>query len=201
MFQGYEYLFPLVIGYLIGSVPFGLIITRAAGLGDIRKIGSGNIGATNVLRTGQKFLAVFTLFFDILKGSAPVLLFSANSNLEFGLVAGASAVFGHNFPIWLKFKGGKGVATTIGIYLAAFWPVGIATCVAWMLVAVTFRYSSLAALVSLSLPPLYFCWLEKYGALWIPLILVALSFFRHSGNIKRLATGKEPKLFPKKDYE
>ena len=195
MFQGNEYLFPIAVGYAIGSVPFGLIITSIAGLGDIRKIGSGNIGATNVLRTGKKHLALFTLCFDILKGSAAVLVFSVFINMEFGLIAGVSAVFGHNFPIWLKFKGGKGVATTIGVLLAAYWPVGIATCLTWCVVVVIFRLSSLAALVSLLLAPVYFYWYEKYDALWLSLILAVLSFIRHSENIQRILKGKEPKLF------
>ena len=153
------FLIAVAMGYLIGSVPFGLVLTRLAGLGDIRSIGSGNIGATNVLRTGHKTLALATLVLDTSKGAfaLTVVDWGLGWSSGSGLIAGVAAVLGHNFPVWLKFKGGKGVATTLGVLLAAYWPVGVASCAAWLLVVGTLRYSSTAALAALA------CWQAFLG--------------------------------------
>ena len=142
------YLLAAAAGYLLGSIPFGLVLTRAAGLGDIRRLGSGNIGATNVLRTGSKALAAATLLLDGGKGAVAALAL-APWDAGLGLVAGFAAVIGHNFPVWLRFRGGKGVATTLGVLLAVAWPVGLLACLTWLVVAAVFRYSSLAALVAI----------------------------------------------------
>lgn len=184
----------LACGYLLGSLPFGLLVTRLAGLGDIRKIGSGNIGATNVLRTGRKDLAALTLIFDFGKGGAAVLI-GSNWGPDIALTAGFGAVLGHLFPVWLLFRGGKGVATTLGTLLAAAWPVGLAACAAWLLVAGLFRYSSLASLLSLAASPLFAWWLigdlqlvEFCG------LVAALVWLRHLSNIKRLLKGEESRI-------
>lgn len=184
----------LACGYLLGSLPFGLLVTRMAGLGDIRKIGSGNIGATNVLRTGRKDLAALTLIFDFGKGGAAVLI-GSNWGPDIALTAGFGAVLGHLFPVWLLFRGGKGVATTLGTLLAAAWPVGLAACAAWLLVAGLFRYSSLASLLSLAASPLFAWWLigdlqlvEFCG------LVAALVWLRHLSNIKRLLKGEESRI-------
>ena len=145
----------VAIGYLLGSIPFGLVLPRLAGHGDIRSIGSGNIGATNVPRTGSKPLAAATLLLDGGKGAAAVLIGFAIGGASAGLFAGLASVLGHNFPVWLKFKGGKGVATTLGVILAASWPVGVLACLTWLGIAAAFRYSSLAALVALIAVPFY----------------------------------------------
>ena len=144
--------FAAICGYLLGSIPWGLVLTRMAGLGDIREIGSGNIGATNVLRTGNKFLAFLTLVLDASKGAVAALIFMQMGELA-GIVAAFAAVLGHNFPVWLKFKGGKGVATTLGALIAVSWPVGILTCCVWLLVAGAFKYSSLASILSILASP------------------------------------------------
>ena len=185
-------------GYLLGSIPFGLVLTRMAGLGDIRSIGSGNIGATNVLRTGNKGLAAATLILDSGKGAFAALA-AALASPEAAAVAGLFAVLGHNFPVWLNFKGGKGVATTLGVLLAVSWPVGIAACATWLVVAAVFRYSSLAALVALALSPFYAL---IWSSTWVTvtaLILAVLAIIRHRANIQRLVTGAEPKIGKKKD--
>ena len=186
-------------GYLFGSVPFGLVFTRMAGLGDIRKIGSGNIGATNVLRTGRKDLALLTLIFDIGKaGIAAVLCEWLYDSQTVGLIAGFSAVIGHNYPLWLKFKGGKGVASTLGLMLTITPFTGILTALTWLAMAVSFKYSSLSALTALALAPLYaFIWNGQMPALFY-LGLAILSFWRHKENIKRLAKGEETKINLKK---
>src|SRR6185436_3747385 len=149
---------PLVValigGYLLGSIPFGLVLTRVAGLGDIRAIGSGNIGATNVLRTGRKGLAAATLMLDAAKGAAAVLLARHFAGADAALVAGAGAMLGHLFPVWLGFKGGKGVATGLGVLLAVAWPVGVAAGATWLAIAALFRFSSLAALAAFAVAPL-----------------------------------------------
>ena len=153
----FSYLTAIITGYFVGAIPFGLILTGLAGLGDIRDIGSGNIGATNVLRTGKRFLAGATLLLDAGKGWIAVFLFSFLDPLV-SLAAGGAVVIGHNFPIWLKFRGGKGVATTIGVLFAVAWPVGAAVCLTWLLIAIIFRLSSLAAILSLSISPIFAWW-------------------------------------------
>lgn len=187
-------------GYLLGSIPFGLILARAAGLGDIRAIGSGNIGATNVLRTGNKGLAAATLLLDAAKGSLAVLLFT--QVLDVGavapLVAGFAAVLGHNFPLWLKFKGGKGVATTLGVLAAVAWPVCLLACLTWLAMAVLFRISSLAALIGLAAAPFYALALADPGIALLAALLAILGMIRHHANIRRLLKGEEPRIGQKK---
>lgn len=185
-------------GYLLGSVPFGLVLTRAAGLGDIRQIGSGNIGATNVLRTGRKGLALATFLLDGGKGAIAALLALFLLGHDPMLVAAFTAVLGHNFPIWLKFKGGKGVATTFGTLMAAAWPVAACGFVTWMLVAFLFRISSLAALVALALAPVYAWFLAGPSTAAMVAGLSVLGIARHHANIRRLLKGEEPKIGKKK---
>lgn len=193
-------------GYLLGSIPFGVILTRAAGAGDVRKIGSGNIGATNVLRTGRKDLAIATLILDAGKGAVALLIARHLLGSDAaGAIAGAAAFLGHLFPIWLGFKGGKGVATFFGLILAAWWPLGLMAAATWLLVAFTLRYSSLAALVAAALTPLYAI-SPMYGLglpaplpVFIMTIFTAvLIFIRHHENIGRLLKGAEPKIGAKK---
>ncbi|MBL4721275.1 MAG: glycerol-3-phosphate 1-O-acyltransferase PlsY [Alphaproteobacteria bacterium] len=180
-------------GYILGSIPFGLVITRLAGLGDIRNIGSGNIGATNVLRTGNKFLAALTLILDSGKGAAAVLATAAYDPAMTAPVAVAS-VLGHLFPVWLGFHGGKGVATTLGALLALSWPVGVLCCGTWLLCTALFRYSSLSALVALALSPAYAYFLSTSPVMIAAAILAALVIFRHKENIQRLLAGQETKI-------
>ena len=182
------------LGYGLGSIPFGLLVTKLAGMEDIRNIGSGNIGATNVLRTGNRALAALTLIFDGGKGALICFLFIQNWHFEVGLIAGMSAVIGHNYPIWLKFRGGKGVATTLGILITVAWPIGIMTCLTWLLVATLFRYSSLAALVSFGLTPIYSYWNGLNEICILSVIFFALSALRHFENIKNLLNGNERKI-------
>ena len=182
-----------VVGYLVGSIPFGLLLTRLTGKGDIREIGSGNIGATNVLRTGSKPLAALTLVLDGGKGAAAAL-FMGQWSLDFALLAGLFAVVGHNFPVWLRFRGGKGVATTIGVLLAFSWPAGLITCAIWLAVAVISRYSSLAALVSLAASPFIMFWLADTPRTVIAALLALLAIARHHENIRRLLGGKESRI-------
>jgi glycerol-3-phosphate acyltransferase PlsY len=183
----------LGLGYLLGSIPFGLILTRLAGLGDVRQIGSGNIGATNVLRAGSKKLAAATLVLDALKGTAAVLL-AAQWGETPAMLAGLGAFLGHLFPVWLGFRGGKGVATYIGVLLGLYWPAGVAFCAVWLLVALTTRYSSLAALsasvASLAILALTNQW--RLAALF--LLLTVLLYIRHAANIGRLARGEEARI-------
>ena len=181
-------------GYLLGSIPFGLVFTRMAGLGDIRKIGSGNIGATNVLRTGNKTLALATLLCDGGKGALAVLIAGAIAGPVPSVVAGVAAFLGHIFPVWLKFKGGKAVATYFGILIAFAWPLGLAAGATWIAVAALFRYSSLAGLAAAVAAPIYFA---VFGAAWLALpvaLCSALIFWRHQTNIKRLRAGTEPRI-------
>ena len=184
----------LLGGYLLGSVPFGLVLTRLAGLGDIRTVGSGNIGATNVLRTGNKKLAAATLLLDGGKGAAAVLAASALAGSDAGLAAAAGAMLGHSFPVWLGFKGGKGVATALGILLAAAWPVGVAACLIWLLTAYLFRISSLAALVAIGTSPLTGWALAGPRLAAAALVIAALVAIRHHANIGRLLRGEEPRI-------
>lgn len=188
-------IFALLIGYLIGSIPFGLVLTKAAGLGDIRKIGSGNIGATNVLRTGRKDLALLTLILDAGKAAIIALLFKYISQNEIiGVLSGVAAIIGHNYPVWLKFKGGKGVAATLGLMIAMTPFVGILTALTWLFMAFTFKYSSLSALTALALAPIYALVLESPIISLIYLGLSLLSFYRHKENIKRILKGEESKI-------
>lgn len=181
-------------GYLLGSIPFGLILTRLAGHGDIRTVGSGNIGTTNVLRAGGKALAAVTLLLDGGKGAAAVLL-AGIWGPDMQLAAALGAVLGHMFPVWLAFRGGKGVATALGVLLAIAWPVGAAACATWVAVALLLRYSSLSALVALAAAPLY-AWLFRRDLQLVELcvILAVLIWIRHHANIRRLVTGHEPKI-------
>ncbi len=184
---------PFLMGYLMGSIPFGLLLTRAAGLGDIRNVGSGNIGATNVLRTGRKGLAAATLLFDALKGVAAVLIADQVGQLP-AVAAAAGAVLGHMFPVWLGFKGGKGVATTLGVMWGLSWPVGAIACAAWLLIAAVFRYSSLAALLSVVIAAIASWFLTDPRAAILLTLLVPLVWVRHHENIARLLNRTEPKI-------
>ena len=183
------------LAYLVGSIPFGLILTRLAGLGDVRQIGSGNIGATNVLRTGRKGLAAATLLLDAGKGALAVAV-ARGFGEEFAAVAALAAVLGHLFPVWLRFKGGKGVATSAGVLLAYNPPVALATIATWLVMALLFRYSSLAALTAAVLAPLW-AWLFGPRAT-LPIAVVGaialLVVMRHAGNIGRLIRGDESKI-------
>ena len=183
-----------LLGYLLGSIPFGLLLTRAAGLGDIRSVGSGNIGATNVLRTGNKALAAATLLLDGLKGAVAVLLAAWLGGHDAVLWAGVGAVFGHAFPVWLGFKGGKGVATSYGVLIAATWPAGLAAGAIWLAMAAATRISSLAALVSFALAPVLAAALADLTVVKLALVIAVLVFARHHANIRRLLTGTEPRI-------
>ena len=185
-------------GYLFGSIPFGLALTRLAGLGDIRAIGSGNIGATNVLRTGRKDLALATLILDSGKAGMACLAFTFLVSTPAGLVAAGAAFLGHCFPVWLKFSGGKGVATFLGALLAAAWPVGLLPCLTWLGVALLMRISSLSALVAASLAPLLALAFGRSDVAILALFLAALIFWRHQANIDRLLKGEEPLIGAKK---
>ena len=190
----YGYFISIILGYLFGAVPFGLLLARLAGYGDIRTIGSGNIGATNVLRTGNKPLAAATLILDSGKGAAAVLVATYFLDGTAGVLAGTAAVLGHNFPVWLKFKGGKGVATTLGTLVALAWPVGLACCATWLLVAAVTRYSSLSALACLALAPAYAWVLSSEQVAYAAAFLAVLSWIRHKENILRLLKGEESRI-------
>lgn len=185
----------MVLGYALGSIPFGLIISRMAGFGDVRKIGSGNIGATNVLRTGSKWAAAATLLCDGGKGAVAVIA----ARLIFGgataaAAAGFFAVLGHIFPLWLKFKGGKGVATSLGTMLAFFWPAGLAMAATWLVVAKIWKISSLSALVAIVLTPAYAILFGDLTAAALALIIALTVLCTHHENIRRLLSGKEPRI-------
>ena len=186
--------YALILGYLLGSIPFGLILTRLAGLGDVRKIGSGNIGATNVLRTGNKLAAFLTVVLDGGKGAVAVLLARALAAEDAAQLAGFAAFLGHCFPVWLGFKGGKGVATFLGLWLALAWPVGIACCLTWLATAVISRISSLSALVAAALSTIWAVVLGSGAALVLGVALTLLVFWRHRENIARLRAGAESKI-------
>jgi glycerol-3-phosphate acyltransferase PlsY len=213
----------LIGGYLLGSVPFGLVLTRLAGLGDIRAIGSGNIGATNVLRTGRKDLAALTLALDSGKGAIAVLV-ALRWGHEAAVMAAVGSFLGHLYPVWLGFRGGKGVATTLGILLAIAWPAGVLACLAWLATALVSRISSLSALVSMAVATAYAAWLgwlqgagrvagadgvpviagaiaqaSVHPTVWQPILLLTLlSYWKHRANIARLVAGKEPRIGAKK---
>lgn len=181
-------------GYLLGSIPFGVILTRLFGAGDLRQIGSGNIGATNVLRTGNRTAAALTLLLDGGKGAAAVLLARAFAGEDAAQLAGLMAFLGHCYPVWLRFAGGKGVATFLGLLLALAWPVGIAACLTWLVAAALTRISSLSALVAALAAPLWMLVLGRSGAVLLAIALAALILWRHRGNIARLLSGTEPKI-------
>ncbi len=183
----------LVFGYLLGSIPFGLLLTRFAGMGDVRDIGSGSIGATNVLRTGNKKIAALTLLGDLLKGTIAVIV-AGRFGPDPAIIAGFGAFIGHCFPVWLKFRGGKGVATYIGILLSLAWQAVIAFAVAWLLTAFITRYSSLSALVASIVTPVALFWLGHVQIAELFVVLTILIWFRHRENIFRLLRKKESKI-------
>jgi glycerol-3-phosphate acyltransferase PlsY len=183
-----------ILGYLLGSIPFGLILTSLAGTQDLRSIGSGNIGATNVLRTGRKGLAAATLLLDMLKGTVAVIIAGHYSSAEAAMLAGLGAFLGHLFPLWLKFKGGKGVAVYIGILIGLFWPAAIVFCVVWLATAVVTRYSSLSALLASFVTPILLWWLGHSAMAALFAVLTVLLFYMHRANIKRLRAGTEGKI-------
>ena len=184
----------LPLGYLLGSIPFGLLLTKAAGGPDVRTIGSGNIGATNVLRTGRKGLAALTLLLDALKGTAAVLIAAVYGGYAASLAAGLAAFLGHLFPVWLKFKGGKGVATYIGLLLGVYWPAMLIFCAVWLTVAFATRYSSLAALTASAVTPPALYQLGRPGPAALFFVLSLLLWFMHRTNIRRLMNGTEGKI-------
>jgi glycerol-3-phosphate acyltransferase PlsY len=189
-----EIFIAFAIGYLLGSIPFGLILTRLAGTQDIRSIGSGNIGATNVLRTGRKGLAAATLMGDALKGTAAVLIVKWLHGPELAIIAALGAFLGHVFPVWLKFKGGKGVATFIGILIGLYWPAAVFFCAVWLIVAWLSRYSSLSALIASAATPAFLAFMGQYAPAVLFLLLVALLWIFHRENITRLMNGSEGRI-------
>ncbi|MEI4196159.1 glycerol-3-phosphate 1-O-acyltransferase PlsY [Roseovarius sp. E0-M6] len=181
-------------GYLLGSVPFGIVITRAMGLGNLREIGSGNIGTTNVLRTGSKGAALATLLLDGAKGALAALIARAVSGEDAAQAAGLMAFVGHCFPVWLRFHGGKGVATFLGLLLALAWPVGVAACLTWLVTAVISRISSMAAITAASLSIIWIVLLGYGQILVLGVLLMLVIFWRHRDNIKRIKAGTESKI-------
>ncbi|HEU4550219.1 MAG TPA: glycerol-3-phosphate 1-O-acyltransferase PlsY [Rhizomicrobium sp.] len=184
----------LLLGYLLGSVPFGLFFTRLSGAGDIRAVGSGNIGATNVLRTGKKWAAAATLLCDGAKGAVAVLAARAFLPPQADIFAALGAVFGHLFPVWLNFKGGKGVATFLGVTLALYWPVGLLAAAIWLGAAFIWRISSLSALIAIALSPLLFLLFHREDYAATALLLSVLIYYMHRENIRRLMKGEEPRI-------
>lgn len=182
------------IGYLLGAIPFGIVITRALGLGDLRQIGSGNIGATNVLRTGNKPAALATLLLDSGKGAIAVLLARWLAGEDAALLAGAAAFLGHLYPVWLGFRGGKGVATFLGTVLALDWRLGLAACAIWLVTALVTRISSLSALVAAAMSPLLALWLDGPRLALVAGFMAVLIFIRHRANIARIRSGTEPRI-------
>ncbi len=183
-----------IFGYLLGSVPFGLVITRALGLGDLRQIGSGNIGATNVLRTGNKGAALATLLLDSGKGAIAVLLARHFGGETAAILAGGAAFLGHCFPVWLRFKGGKGVATFLGTVIALNWPLGLIACATWALTAAVTRISSLSALLAAALAPVFAWAIGRPDIAAVAAFMAVLIFIRHHANITRLMAGTEPRI-------
>ncbi len=182
-------------GYLLGSLPFGIILARLFGLGDLRSVGSGNIGATNVLRTGRKDLAAATARLDAGKGAVAVLIARELGGPDLALMAALGAVLGHLFPVWLKFRGGKGMATAMGVYWALAWPVGLAACLTWLAIAALLRYSSISSLVAAAASPIYaWVFMADLQLVQMTLILAVLVWLRHHANIRRLMQGREPKI-------
>jgi glycerol-3-phosphate acyltransferase PlsY len=194
--MGPEVSLPLafLIGYLLGSIPFGLVLTKLAGAPDLRSIGSGNIGATNVLRTGRKGLAAATLMLDMLKGTAAVVIAGSFSGPNAAMLAALGAFLGHLFPVWLKFRGGKGVAVYIGVLLGLFWPAAVVFCLIWLAMALTFRYSSLSALVASFITPILLWWFGHQALASLFALLTLLLFYVHRENIRRLQAGTEGKI-------
>lgn len=187
-------LLALAFGYLCGSVPFGLVLTKLAGTQDLRTVGSGNIGATNVLRTGNKGLAAATLLGDMLKGTIAVIVAGYFAGTDAAIAAGIGAFAGHLFPVWLKFKGGKGVATYIGVLLGLFWPAALAFCGIWIAVALIFRYSSLAALIASTAIPLLLFWSQHVTLALVFAVMSVVLWVMHRPNIQRLVNGTEGKI-------
>lgn len=187
-----------VLAYLLGSIPFGVVITKVMGLGDLRQIGSGNIGATNVLRTGNKGAALATLLLDAAKGAVAVLIARATVGEDAAQLAALASFLGHLFPVWLGFRGGKGVATFLGILLALAWPVGLAACATWLAAALVFRISSLAALAAAALSSLWCFVFDQGMMLFLVVALTALIYIRHWPNLERIKAGTEPKIGQKK---
>jgi len=184
----------LALGYVLGSIPFGLFFAWLSGAGDIRKVGSGNIGATNVLRTGKKWAAAATLICDGAKGAAAVLLARHFIFYDLEGLAGLGAVLGHLFPIWLRFKGGKGVATFLGVCFGLYWPVGAIVAATWLGAALIWRISSLSALIAISLSSAYFLLFHQEGYAVLALVLSVLIIVMHRANIRRLLKGEEPRI-------
>ena len=188
------YILALVIGYLLGSIPFGLVLTKFAGTQDLRSIGSGNIGATNVLRTGRKGLAAATLLCDMLKGTVAVVIAGYYGGPNAAMLAALGAFLGHLFPVWLKFRGGKGVAVYIGVLLGLFWPAAVVFCAVWLTTAFTSRYSSLSALVASFVTPLFLWWFGHAALASLCAVLTLLLFYMHRENIRRLQAGTEGRI-------
>jgi glycerol-3-phosphate acyltransferase PlsY len=183
-----------IVGYLLGSIPFGLILTKLAGTQDLRAIGSGNIGATNVLRTGRKGLAAATLLLDMLKGTAAVVISGYCGGPNAAMLAALGAFLGHLFPVWLNFRGGKGVAVYIGVLIGLFWPAAVVFCVLWLATAVTSRYSSLSALVASFVTPIFLWWFGHPALASLFAVLTLLLFYMHRENITRLQAGTEGRI-------
>jgi glycerol-3-phosphate acyltransferase PlsY len=184
----------LILGYLLGSIPFGLVLTKLAGTEDLRSIGSGNIGATNVLRTGRKGLAAATLLGDALKGTLAVIIAGYFGGPDAAMLAALGAFLGHLFPVWLKFRGGKGVAVYIGILIGLFWPAAIVFCVIWLTTAIVTRYSSVSALVASVVTPIFLWWFGHLALASLFAVLTLLLFYMHRENIRRLQAGTEGKI-------
>jgi acyl phosphate:glycerol-3-phosphate acyltransferase len=182
------------VGYLLGSIPFGLVLTKLAGTEDLRSIGSGSIGATNVLRTGRKGLAAATMICDALKGTVAVVISGYFGGPDAAMLAALGAFLGHLFPVWLKFRGGKGVATYIGVLIGLFWPAAVVFCVMWLATAFTTRYSSLSGLVAAFITPLFLWWFGQPVLASLSVVLTLLLFYKHRENIKRLQAGTEGKI-------
>ena len=187
-----------ILGYLCGSIPFGLLLAKAAGLGDVRSIGSGNIGATNVLRLGNRKVAAVTLLLDALKGTVPVLIMAHFVGFQSAVIAGLAAMVGHIFPVWLGFKGGKGVATNVGVLFGLDWRLGLAFTLIWLTLAFLFRLSSFAALVACALSPFWAFVFNRYDLLWPTIVIAVAIWFMHRENIARLIKNKEPRIDLKK---